>query len=232
VIRVGATEADLARELGVSCAADLDLVLERVEGRLQVRDTRPGAPGPLWVDFSAADVQRRIREGTRLPLARAVGLKRGQPAPRVADLTAGLGRDAYTLAALGCGVIAIERSPVLAALLQDGLSRAGPEVAARVRVVVGEALEVLPTLSALDVAYLDPMFPDDGKTALSRKHAQYLKALVAPEPESAERALFQAAWQVAARVVVKRPKSGPPLHDGVNHTLQGKTVRFDVYVRA
>lgn len=39
------------------------------------------------------------------------------------DATAGLGRDAFVLAALGCRVRMVERHPVVAALLDDGLQR-------------------------------------------------------------------------------------------------------------
>ena len=54
--------------------------------------------------------------------------------PTVVDATAGLG--AMPRARLpGCGVTLIERSPVVAALLQDGLTRAGqdPEIGPWVR---------------------------------------------------------------------------------------------------
>jgi 16S rRNA (guanine1516-N2)-methyltransferase len=229
-VRLAAALPELAEQLNLPHATDADLVIERADRRLQVRDTRDGAPGPLWVDFSAPDVQRRIRQGTRLPLARAVGLKRGTDAPSVVDATAGLGRDAYTLAAMGCHVTAIERSDTLAALLADGLERAAPEVAARVSLVVADATEALKDMPPADVVYLDPMFPKDGKSALARKQAQYLQALVQEDDAGA---LFEAARNTAAkRVVVKRPLHAKPLHPNVNHTLKGKTVRFDVYVKA
>ncbi len=54
-------------------------------------------------------------------IAKAVGLKAGV-ALDVIDATAGLGRDAFVLASLGCHVTLVERSPVAAALLEDGLA--------------------------------------------------------------------------------------------------------------
>ena len=51
------------------------------------------------------------------------GLKKGAT-PTILDGTAGLGRDAFVLASLGCKVQMVERNPVVAALLDDGLSRA------------------------------------------------------------------------------------------------------------
>ena len=40
------------------------------------------------------------------------------------DATAGLGRDAFVLASLGCQVTLIERVPAVAALLENGIERA------------------------------------------------------------------------------------------------------------
>jgi 16S rRNA (guanine1516-N2)-methyltransferase len=232
VTTVGAADARLAADLGIPLRVDADIVVAFSEGRLEARDTRPGGPGPLYVDFDSADVRRRIRDGLRLPLARAAGLKHRTACPRICDATAGLGRDAWTLAALGCEVQAIEHSPVIAALLRDGLRLGPAAISARVHVHTGDALRLLPGIET-DVVLLDPMFDSTGKTALSPKQARYLQAL-APEadPDGAE--LFHAAWQTAqARVVVKRPRRGPPLvaSPTVNHSLTGKTIRFDVYVK-
>lgn len=44
--------------------------------------------------------------------------------PNVIDATAGLGRDAFVLAAIGCQIKLVERHPVVRLLLQDGLQRA------------------------------------------------------------------------------------------------------------
>lgn len=44
--------------------------------------------------------------------------------PYILDATAGLGKDSYVFACLGCRVDMLERSPVVAALLQDGIERA------------------------------------------------------------------------------------------------------------
>ena len=63
------------------------------------------------------------------------------------DATAGLGRDAFVLASLGCTVTMLERHPVVAALLADGLARAkqDPEIGAwvseRMSLRTGPALE-------------------------------------------------------------------------------------------
>lgn len=56
-------------------------------------------------------------------IAKAVGVQPGIR-PRVLDATAGLGRDGFVLASLGCEVTLVERQPLIAALLEDGLERA------------------------------------------------------------------------------------------------------------
>ncbi len=147
------------------------------------------------------------------------------PPPRVVDATAGLGADSHLLAALGCQVIAIERSPVVAAVLRDGIARAGTPV----ELLLGDAIGILAELST-DVVTLDPMFPP-GKSALAKKPSQYLQALLGQPADTAE--LFAAARAAARRrVVVKRPRIGPPLVESPrpSHCHEGKSVRFDVYL--
>ena len=60
-------------------------------------------------------------------VAKAVGIK-GAELPSVIDATAGLGRDAFVLASIGCQVRLVERHPVVYLLLQDGLNRAYQDV--------------------------------------------------------------------------------------------------------
>ncbi|WP_265575735.1 class I SAM-dependent methyltransferase [Chitinibacter fontanus] len=80
---------------------------------------------PVFVDFvgGAAAHRRQFGGGRGQPVAKAVGIKSGY-LPRVLDATAGLGRDGFVLASLGCEVTLIERTPVAYLLLKDGLSRA------------------------------------------------------------------------------------------------------------
>ena len=199
---------------------------------MQLRDTRAGAPGPIRVDFLSALMARRCAGGRRNLAARAVGLKPGRPAPRVIDATAGLGRDSWLLAALGCEVAAIERSPIVAALLRDGLDRARPEepeICGRIELIEAEAADYLADHRA-DVVLLDPMFPERRKSALVKKEMRYFSALLGMENDGA--ALFEPACRASARVVVKRPLHAAALvtEPGPTHVLKGKSVRYDVYM--
>ncbi len=92
-----------------------DLLVCGEAGQLELRFADPKGPGPLRLDFAEPGLRRRVAAGRDQPLARAIGISQGRL--RVVDATAGFGRDAFVLAALGCQVRALEREPILAALL-------------------------------------------------------------------------------------------------------------------
>jgi len=108
------------------------------EQGLSLRSTEADVPGAaatgaVRVDFvgGAQAHRRQFGGGAGQMVARAVGI-RGALRPSILDATAGLGRDAFVMASLGCRVTLLERQPVVAALLEDGLQRAraaGGEVA-------------------------------------------------------------------------------------------------------
>lgn len=186
---------------------------------------------PWCVDFRTAQWRARLR-GPRAPLVRAIG-----QATQVIDATAGFGRDAFVLAAAGHDVLAIERHPVVALLLFDGLARACSDrelapVAARVSWQLGDAkglLAVYAMLPETDVVYLDPMFTEPGRAEV-RKEAQLLRLLVPPDPDPV--ALFAAARDAGARrIVVKRQAKQPPLIPDPTGSVRATRVRFDYYVR-
>lgn len=190
----------------------------------------------LTVDLAKLKVRF---QDTRQPLIRAIGLGRRNPIPpTVIDATAGLGEDAWLLAAFGCRVIAIERHPILAALFTDALARAAvkvPKVAERITVLHANAIDVLHHLSEPEkpeVVYLDPMFPDaDQRKSAERKPMRLLRRLVGGD-EDADALLAAAVGAATRRVVVKRPLKAPPLaaHQySPTTTHKGNSVRYDVY---
>ena len=214
------------------------LLLILTPERLELRQTAKGAEGPLFVDFlgGAVDYRRRQTTSRKEAIARAVGLK-GGARPMVLDLTAGLGRDSFILASLGCTVQMVERSPVVAALLADGIERARlepalAEIMARIRLMVGESLEILRTWQDEhpEVICIDPMYPHRSKSALVKKEMRLIRLLVGDDQDSD--ALLAAALGVATRrVVVKRSRLAPALRGPeVNFTVSGKNSRFDVYL--
>lgn len=232
----------LAAQLGLPLynpTADIPtLLLTLTPERLELRQTGKGAEGPLFVDFIGGAIEYRRRQGTsrKEAIARAVGLKGGTN-PLVLDLTAGLGRDSFILASLGCTVRMVERSPVVAALLADAIERAKEEpmlagIMARLSLVAGDSLEILRTWQGErpEVVCIDPMYPHRSKSALVKKEMRLIRLLVGDDEDSGQ--LLAAALAIASRrVVVKRPRLAPALRGPEpNFTTGGKNSRFDVYL--
>lgn len=232
----------LAERLGIpltlTADAQYDLLLTVTPRRLELRDNSHGGCGPVYVDFvgGALGYNRRVgRLEQRRLLFSAIGL--GGHTRTVLDATAGLGRDAFLLACKGCRVTAVERSGVLAAMLEDGIHRAAdiPELADvirnRFRLVHGDA-RALVSSGCLDpwpeVVYLDPMFPPKKKSALVKKEMRILRRLVGDDADAASTFAAVRARGVG-RIVVKRLRHAPPLAADPTRTLKGKSTRYDVY---
>ena len=114
----------------------------------------------------------------------------------------------------GCTVLALERNPVVYALLEDGLARhrqlgsEEAEIVSSLEIRKQDFLLAGSSLPEFQVVYLDPMFPPKTKTAQSKKAMSYLQELIAENSDEA--AMFEAARTVASeRVVVKRAKQSP-----------------------
>lgn len=205
---------------------------------LSLRQTGPGAPGPVAVDFGAGTMRHRRRGGNNELLGRAVGVGKKTPL-RVLDATAGLARDAFVLADLGCQVHLCERHPVIAALIASGMACAldgeDPwlrDVVSRMRLFTGDARELSDLPAQSDVIYLDPMFPLRDKRAAVKKEMALFQLLLdsAPEAAAQDDLLDWACTQPVARVVQKRPLKAPVVGREPSHCIRGRAVRYDVYV--
>ncbi|MDK9759312.1 class I SAM-dependent methyltransferase, partial [Vibrio sp. D173a] len=140
--------------------------------RLELRKVDEPKLGAIFVDLVGGAVghRRKFGGGKGQAIAKAAGLNKGAT-PTILDGTAGLGRDAFVLASLGCKVQMVERHTVVAALLDDGLQRAqhdpdiGSWVSERMSLIHASSHDALDKLSAdpefaqPDVVYLDPMYP-------------------------------------------------------------------------
>ncbi|QBJ61937.1 class I SAM-dependent methyltransferase [Pseudoalteromonas sp. DL-6] len=196
--------------------------------------------GAINVDFVTGAVahRRKFGGGKGQSIAKAVGLNKGAT-PVVLDATAGLGRDGFVLASLGCKVILHERHPVVAALLYDGLQRAyndseiGPWMQQNMSLIFGSSHTLLAQCDSMpDVVYLDPMFPHREKSALVKKEMRVFQELVGGDTDADD--LLDFAYPLASkRVVVKRPDYAPFLNDKTpSMQIKTKKNRFDVYVKA
>jgi len=235
---------DLSRRLQIplveSKTGEYDLLLLCTAQGLAVIQTGKKKPGPVMVDLVSPTMEYRRRHGggRRQSMARAVGLK-GANQPTVIDATAGLGRDAYVLAHLGCYVQMIERCPVVGVLLEDGLQRAkqhpGPAeiIRHRLTLTIGDSKTILQNMPAKErpeVIYLDPMYPHRTKSSLVKKEMRILRALAGDDQDAP--GLLEASLACARnRVVVKRPRLAAAIKGITPSTvITGKNSRYDVYL--
>lgn len=225
---------------------DCDLLLAVTPERLELRvlTGEPDLVGGhgVYADLAAIDTTSPAGRRIDMPLLRAVGIKKGNPTrPAVIDCTAGLGEDAYLLAAHSCTVTALERQPVIATLLDDALRRASeqqPDITNRVTRHTVSALDWLtqtpnPKPQAQpDALLIDPMFPA-GRKAKERKPMRVLR-LLAGDDEDAPALLAAALNTGVHRVCVKRPLKAPQIENTgrpkPDIVYKGKAVRFDVYL--
>ena len=204
---------------------------------LELRDPSQPRMKGVRADFLSPAMRRRASGGAgRRPLLRAVGF-RGQPL-EVIDATAGLARDAFVLAAAGCRVTAVERNPVIAAMLDDALRRAAEDPATgswlpqRLALVEADARELIAALAddrRPDVICIDTMFPPRSKSALAGKEMRICRLVAGSDADAGS--LLEVAMRFARRrVVVKRRlhDRGPWPRPQVR--FEARSVRYDVYL--
>jgi 16S rRNA (guanine1516-N2)-methyltransferase len=216
-------------------AQGFSFALENFDDRVQLRALHRPDYGPIYADWLSQEMQSRIAAGRKQLLARAVGMRKTSGLT-ILDGTAGLGRDGFTLAALGARVVMAERNPQIFALLQDARARAlsdarHTEAAARIDLINDDALAVL-ARQPWDAVYLDPMYTHLGKTALPQKEMQIFRDLTGGDHD-ADRLLLDALKGSSKRVVVKRAAKAEWLA-GIKPglSLGGSQARFDIYLPA
>lgn len=210
-----------------------DYLLVKTSVGLELQSKNHPEFKPLLIDFVHSKV--RLQKGQSIyseHIIRACGIKPTYK-PYIIDATAGLGQDAYVLASSGCKVLMLERSPYLAALLEDALLRLKdflPYIDLHLHQV--NAINFLTQLAEEEkpeIIYLDPMFESRTKAALVKKEMRIIRDLVGEDLDADE--LLQVALQCAKkRVVVKRHRHAPALLQRTpDFKIEGRVGRFDVY---
>ena len=205
------------------------------DGCLKLLDKELLKKGGLVVDIEPRNGEQRSWPAPKQgPLAHALGRK----TRTVVDATTGWGQDSLHIFRMGYELLCIERSPVMAELLQDGFNRLAEREWMQSlslqppRLLNGNAIDLLVSLEVQpDCIYLDPMFPPKRKkSALSKKSMVVLRDLLGDDQDKEE--LFAAALKAAGkRIVVKSPDYAEPLGDKPNECYQGKLLRYDVYFK-
>ncbi len=183
------------------------------------------------------------KDGLTHPLLRAIHPEGDPPLETVLDATFGMGGDAFHIAGLlkPEKLIGVERSPILHALLEEGIPRLAQQGrrwsrgASSIELHCEHALTFLSRLeaSSVDVVYLDPMFevPSAGNGTF-----YMLRKLAIHEVPS--QALLDQAFRVARRRVVwKLPAAvQPPAQlqapgPGWNKRVRGGAVDYSIIER-
>jgi len=213
------------------------------DSRLELRVVKSGHPlaggRGVYAELTQLDTTSPAGRSLKTPLLKAVGIhkRHGSQRPEVLDTTAGLGEDTWLLAAAGCRVTAIERHPVVHALLADALQRAdtiAPDVVGRITLLPctdAAALMRRPGgAGGFDVVLIDPMFPGAARRKTTeRKPMRMLRWLVGDDQDADD--LLELGLETASkRVVVKRPKAAPHLAAAEPVAVHaGRGLRFEVY---
>lgn len=217
----------IAEQLHFKLVQNADPCLFVTEEKLTLK-----IPGfsPISADFSASFWNKRKSEGKKQGLIRAC-----KPAPgiQIIDATAGWGRDSAILASFGAEVLMLERNPVMAALLADALQRQTEEDRQQMKIKLHQEdaysyLNSLEKQNYPDIIYIDPMHPERSKSALVKKEMQALQQIIGTDKDALK--LIQLALKnTNQKVVVKWPQKNEPLIPA-HAQIEGKTVRFDIYV--
>ncbi len=208
---------------------DKPLPREVVDGKLSL--LMPSMT-PFCVDFLSGPMQTRARACLHEQVVKACQAKKE---PSVIDMSAGLGRDAYLLAKAGAKVLMLERHPIVASLLEDGLKRLKiVESPINLDLMPIDSYDYLLALSEdnyPDVIYFDPMHPMRKKSSKVKKDLQLLQTLLGEDVDKQKVAQL-ARTKCKKRLVIKWPRKAPPLLENVAYSYGDKaksTVRFDVY---
>ena len=205
------------------------------DGCLKLLDRQTLRKGGLSVDIEPRPGEQHSYPAPKKDLlAHAVGKKTHS----IVDATTGWAQDSLALFRMGYTLTCVERSPVMVALIHDGLTRLAQKEWVTKRelavpdLLAGNAIERLSTLPEKpDCIYLDPMFPPKRKaTAATRKSMAILRDILGDDLD--RNALFDAAMAAAGRrVVVKSPDYAEPRGGKPSESHQGKLLRYDVYFK-
>ncbi len=162
------------------------------------------------------------------PLAKAIGLKKGQPRPKIIDLTGGMLGDSLLIYSLieGIELEVWERSPLVALLIEDALKQYNLKIDFH----FGEFLQEYTDCDFLaqTTLYFDPMYQMTNKKTAAKKEMMFFREGIGPDfdAESVAKKLLG----MASRLVIKRSKKATPLLENPTHSILGKSTAYDVYL--
>jgi 16S rRNA (guanine1516-N2)-methyltransferase len=155
------------------------------------------------------------------PLAKALGIKKGQTAPNVLDVTAGMLSDTLLIYSLGCKVSAVERNPAAYILARNTIEISQIDIKL-------DFLDASEVIAGQDVIYFDPMYEDTNKKALPKKEMRIFREVVGVDSDA--NIVANKLKVLCKRLVIKRSIKGTPLLDNPDMSFVGKSTAYDVYL--
>lgn len=160
------------------------------------------------------------------PLAKALGIKKGRPRPKVLDATAGTLKDSMLILAMGCDVLACERNPIVQALILNALKFV--EFEARFEFIPKGTLDLISERGDFDVAYYDPMYEQKNEKAAPRKEMRIFREVVQVDSDIVQ--VGSALRATGKRLVIKRSSKAAPLIGAPEVSFGKKSTIYDVYI--
>lgn len=158
------------------------------------------------------------------PLAKALGLKKGKSRPSVLDATAGFMGDTllmsnFDLKSLTC----MERYPIAQCLIMDALTVSDIPIDF-------DPINSADTNMTFDVCFFDPMYSEKNKKTAPKKEMLMFREIIGEDLDSIEVAkhLLNISRE---RLVIKRSVKAGYLLETPSHSINGKSTRYDVYLK-
>ena len=150
-----------------------------------------------------------------------------RPDAIIVDGTLGFAKDALHLVACNRRVIGVERNSIVSRILQSGLEVSGLQSLKLIEGSIEDQLDLL--VKEAKILYLDPMFEELKSKSAPKKNMAFLRQVVDPvmDVEYIVEKARSLGWE---RVVVKRALQADVLAGKPQRVVEGKLVRFDIYL--
>ncbi len=155
------------------------------------------------------------------PLAKALGIKKGEDKPKILDVTAGMLGDSLLIYSFGCEVEALERNPIAFILSKNAIANSDIDL----NLSFGDAGKIEPTKR---VVYFDPMYTQKNEKTLPKREMRIFREVIGADPDAKIVAVHLKSQ--SKRLVIKRAIKAMPLLCEPSFTVKGKSTAYDVYI--
>ena len=199
----------IAKNLQLQCMQDdgaNEMSLVYSNDRLGLRV--PGFKKEFVVDFLSEQIKYRIKSLSKESILKACGIK-NKVTPSVLDITGGWGLDSYLIATAGCQVIVLEQSPIIHALLEDGIKRVCEYKDINIQSINIDSNIYLMKIEQdklPDVIYCDPMREQSKNMPKNKKEIEIIRQIVGTDLP-VKKLILLAIEKAKSKVIVKSATS-------------------------